>query len=59
MVFKTRGITFKFYVVYFGKKNHFHFLGGVLDNRNYFHFIGGVFWEKKSLSLSGLCFDQE
>ena len=39
-VFWTKGITFC--VVYFGKRNHFYFLGGVLDKRNHFHFLGGV-----------------
>ena len=68
-VFWTRGIAFC--VVYFGKRNHFHFLSGVLDKRNHFHFLGGVldkrnqfqclrgaFWEEKLLSLSGWCFGQ-
>ena len=52
-VFWTRGITFC--VVYFGKRNHFHFLGGDFDKNNHFHFLL-VYFGKRNHShfLSGV-----
>ena len=66
-------ITFTFWVVFFGNRNHFHFLGGVLERRitfffwmvyfgttNHFHFLG-VFLDKRNHFhfLCGVFFEEK